>query len=469
MPPCAVVVNGLLRCPVARRFTNLPRTVLLPLRSIRLKTSATNNRKQTDGHPKIVPYQLSEAEAREAFRNYHETWYASAATTLRDVKVEKVLIPFWLFGAEFQVYLDSARLGFVDRADFGRQNPQQTPAPRRLFWETRQFNGERWGQLSFDGSEQEAQAYASTRYHRRYVEGMSGPSLLKQARPYNQVKIDPSVQRDEFRVPAEIHQALMMEHVKRSARYQVEDSLKRAYGADEVEAIKLFVRHAPRGPPKPVWLSSYVFNGTYRGQRFQTFVNGATGETGGEVFWRPLTAGLGAAVGAVGVALLAPFLGLESFAFLAGWKALLAAVPGYMLGVWRAGQRPLRNIGNAEIDRREEAMMFRQRIRWDDAEPELDRGPNPGSRPNPPKPPPPPKPRPSPGPRDKLGYYARLGIPTNASADEIKAAYSRQALLIHPDKVPPLQKAQATEEFHRLQEAANVLRDPKKRREYDRS
>ncbi|NLF00289.1 MAG: DnaJ domain-containing protein, partial [Anaerolineales bacterium] len=61
-------------------------------------------------------------------------------------------------------------------------------------------------------------------------------------------------------------------------------------------------------------------------------------------------------------------------------------------------------------------------------------------------------------------YYAILGVPERASAEEIKRAYHQQAFRSHPDsRSEPL----PTTLFHSIQAAYAVLSDPDQRRAYD--
>lgn len=63
-------------------------------------------------------------------------------------------------------------------------------------------------------------------------------------------------------------------------------------------------------------------------------------------------------------------------------------------------------------------------------------------------------------------YYEILGVPRNASAEEIKKAFKKLAAKWHPDRNPGNKEAE--EKFKEINEAYSVLSDPEKRAQYDR-
>ncbi len=65
----------------------------------------------------------------------------------------------------------------------------------------------------------------------------------------------------------------------------------------------------------------------------------------------------------------------------------------------------------------------------------------------------------------KRDYYEVLEISKNATPEELKKAYRKQALRFHPDKNPGDKESE--EKFKEAAEAYEVLNDPNKRSRYD--
>jgi curved DNA-binding protein len=63
-------------------------------------------------------------------------------------------------------------------------------------------------------------------------------------------------------------------------------------------------------------------------------------------------------------------------------------------------------------------------------------------------------------------YYQILGVPKNATNDDIKKAYRKLAMQYHPDRNPGKEKW-ANEKFKEINEAYAILGDPEKRGQYD--
>ena len=67
-----------------------------------------------------------------------------------------------------------------------------------------------------------------------------------------------------------------------------------------------------------------------------------------------------------------------------------------------------------------------------------------------------------------LDPYAALGVPQDAAPAALRSAYKKLMLQCHPDKVrDEAQRAEKAQQFQKVQEAYELLIDPRRRRKYD--
>jgi len=69
---------------------------------------------------------------------------------------------------------------------------------------------------------------------------------------------------------------------------------------------------------------------------------------------------------------------------------------------------------------------------------------------------------------NKPDLYEIIGVPRTATEEEIKKAYKKQAVRLHPDRNPNRQE-EANRQFQELNNAAKILTDPERRRRYDKT
>ncbi|NVM23486.1 MAG: DnaJ domain-containing protein [Desulfobacterales bacterium] len=72
--------------------------------------------------------------------------------------------------------------------------------------------------------------------------------------------------------------------------------------------------------------------------------------------------------------------------------------------------------------------------------------------------------------QDREDYYATLGVPPDANADQIREAYIYKVNILHPDRLaamPHRVRHKAEEDLKKVNVAYEVLSKPERRRQYD--
>jgi curved DNA-binding protein CbpA len=64
-------------------------------------------------------------------------------------------------------------------------------------------------------------------------------------------------------------------------------------------------------------------------------------------------------------------------------------------------------------------------------------------------------------------YYTALGVPQNATTEQVRKRFIELARKLHPDRFSGAAKVKAETDFQEITEAFNILSDPNRRREHD--
>lgn len=68
-----------------------------------------------------------------------------------------------------------------------------------------------------------------------------------------------------------------------------------------------------------------------------------------------------------------------------------------------------------------------------------------------------------------MDYYKTLQVARHAEPEVIERAYKALSMKYHPDKAAPHERERATTRMQAINEAYQTLKDPLKRRQYDRT
>eukprot|EP00744_Colponema_vietnamica_P019665 GILI01027855.1.p1 GENE.GILI01027855.1~~GILI01027855.1.p1 ORF type:complete len:279 (-),score=26.00 GILI01027855.1:162-905(-) len=209
----------------------------------------------------------------------------------------------------------------------------------------------------------------------------------------------------------------------------------------------------------PTYLPAFVSDVEYDGERFTIYSNGRTGNSTGPYLLSGIGMGRMASLVTVGLATL--FAPAKAMGFLYGCAA---AIPLYYAAFFFARKWPIyvRDRNRKERAARQQSqdeanqagfrpdLESKRRVR-DEKQQSQQKSAKYDS-----------KKIQSGRVRDVEGHYQRLNVPTDSSITEIRQAYRQLAIQVHPDAGGDVATMQ------HINEAYRVLRDPKRREEYDR-
>ncbi|KAJ3029797.1 hypothetical protein HDV00_009438 [Rhizophlyctis rosea] len=413
--------------------------------------------------------------------------------------------------------IQTASLGFYYNDMVYDLNTKTHKTVRRTRWETHLFNTP-LAEAKAPATDPDSQIYASYQYRRQYLDNVRTALFATTAVRFHPSMLDSpdgSTRRVEpFRMRKVVAVGRVYSRLVKRMEIEAETYLKREYGADVVSGLELDVTQTEKVIDS-VYVPMFVFTSQYGNTTLRTFVNGATGQVGGQVvydgnrigfFAGTLFVAWGALMtGSFGLSSLfwfvipaliarigAMYWVLIRLAFFEHRRKLEELAEGFMGGegeeTGRAEEEARRRADQQQQQQQRQGQWqwdfrfdgrgreqqsqqdpfgpWREAFRRARQEAEGSNryggyGAGAGSQYG----------RQGIGQRartdgsratpvDPLGFYQTLGVRKDASKEDIQAAFRGMALKHHPDRfTDPTEKEKAKERFQKISEAYSVLRD----------
>lgn len=427
-----------------------------------------------------VPFSISREVARQKFDAFHNSGLFNTSRFANLERIDPVFIPFWVGSAEVTVRVVGGEVGFERMEPVYDFRSRRWTTQRTTHWSSidREFEWDR----RYDPSDASARYLfqpATFDYPRRYLSHLVTADLITQAVPFRPELVDdrdpenPRGARSILpfettpNVVVDIIEGLITDREK----YEAENIIKKHYNADNVRLLQVRVQFT-MFRLTPFYLPTYIFTTSYLSSQFHTFVAATpNGPVSGQHYYSWERVALASAAAGGLYAFLAGvhnvfsatsvfwfFFVLPAFvgAFASRWFPLAYQ---YLQSTWQNFERTRfkarERIRGTQWD--DERMGGYRREREEDAQRRRSQSYDTGRAS-----------RHSGDVKDPRSYYKALGVNPGATKEEIQAAFRGLAMKDHPDRYSdPREKEAAKVRFQKLSEAYTVLRDPRKRREYD--
>ncbi|CAK0753060.1 hypothetical protein CVIRNUC_002192 [Coccomyxa viridis] len=432
-----------------------------------------------EGPPKqklsALPFRVSQVEASAAFDRYQRGNFFLTQPSAGLQKVKESFLPFWAVAAKVDVHLRGASLGFDSWQPV--YNPSTRRFEQRLVTNWRQVQLNAVWQRLYSQTDEAMQVYASFKYPRIDIQRLRPGKLLQQATDFSPNMLSSPDTGESRRVgPFHMKPATAIRFVTEVIREEehsaATDMLRSQYQADRVSGLDMSISPSSFSA-SPFFVPAFIFRSYHFGAKMHTFVSGldASRVTGQRAYDEGKTAVLAGAAAGAGILLSQ---GTAVFALASTWiwgialPMTVAGVATHYLAYlrtswtqfWQQRERDRYAEQNtaagwdaewvhaySQYEEEQRQQAEREHASYFKSSSGYSRGFNRA---------------------DPLGFYEALGVEPGASKEEIQAAFRGIALKTHPDRVPEAEKAAASHRFQKLNEAYSVLRDPVKRRQYDR-
>lgn len=415
----------------------------------------------------VVPFKCSEDQAKQEFLAYHGSGWLYKPVSSVVENVEQLFLPFWVYSGRVVAHTVSAQIGEIVWSHVYNSSTKRTQLKEEIAWRTVSgANTRDVIRVYSPQSDAFCQVYGSFHYRRHFMEAVAPlpadfSSFIAEKQPWSSDVLsklsNPRV--EPFTMGTVEAKNRVWKHVKRDVEEQIASQLRILYRVPHVRNVTAhFSEH--RHSLSPIYYPVYLFKQRYWGRRMRTFVNGVQSHrVSGIHAYNPVTLG---AAGALGYSALNFFLPtILPF----GSTVFGGILSGGVLGVSVAVYLPLAQKYYSKWRRKMDQFFFsktadettagssgesssaRESYRYSRQYSEQQA---------------------STSSQDSRGYYATLNVPKSASTAEIQSAFRALALKHHPDKFKdPNEKQKAKVKFQRISEAYTVLKDPKRRRDYD--
>ncbi|KAF9930523.1 hypothetical protein BGZ67_005746 [Mortierella alpina] len=444
---------------------------------------------------RLVPFRMNVKQAEEVFGKYHGHSFFSAKINQVD-KVEALYIPFWAASGTVRSKIINAQVGWDRLVTRYNKITKQNESSWETTWRSVQTRHE--FTRAYPSTIPDLQIYASYKYRRGFVNQIRSSTSILSAKALEPQDLESTDQEDRQRGlrdrgmdPFTMKPSIALKFVKTSIEESevrsVEQWLVENYRCDRARIMSMDFQYNDL-VLAPVYMPVYVFSIQHLDRTFRTFVQAhdMTGLVGGIRFysWQRISAvtaicalaGLMiAGTSRFGMTMTTGFwLGVVAPSLIVAWSVLYYPIVDYRVRDWwrereMGGHASEASSASWDADWTKAYDRFEEEQRrqdWSENQ-QYQRQSSYGSRGSSSSSSSSSSEQAGP-PGDPLGYYTTLGIPKNASIQEIQSAFRGLAMKWHPDRFSsPEEKAVGKKKFQEITAAYSVLRDAKKRKSYD--
>ena len=441
------------------------------------KNSSTSWKRSQSLDAHFIRFQLDLPRAQQVY----QSWAARQRFAPNDLtKLERVVhtdvayLPFYMFDVEVATT-------FSGKVGFKRTVSHYNPTTKRM----ESYTTTDWRSVpplqgvytaSYTPDLPQLQIYGAFKYKWEPIQVLKTP--ISRVRVLTPSQMSPSDFRDGrevdvFEMKLATAQGRVKEFIRAQETAKGERLLMEKYNADEASVAASIELTSFR--IRRVYQPAYVFHLQHLGQEFEVVVNGSTGEVWGQYIYSAEKVGSAAMLAGSAAYLAGAFahvVHLSPTTYVLGvlLPSIVAGLIGKYWATVRQFLREARRVGDKEADaaikaesagaewtaagggeQRRTEQRYEQQYRQYTGGGQQQQY----QRAAPPRPVTPQK-----------SHYEILGLPPTATLDDIRTAFRAKSFQYHPD-VNKGKEEWANERFREILEAYQVLRDPKKRAQYD--